>query len=68
MLSAIKSKTIKLDWKADPFEAKWSILARSYSVLLRKRFTLDKFLELCVPLIGVSSQDIFFSVAEMGAR
>jgi hypothetical protein len=59
---------MKLGRKADPFEVKWSIPARSYSVLLRKRFSLDKFLELCVPLIGVSSRDIFFSVAEMGAR
>jgi hypothetical protein len=44
--------------KAYPFEAKCSILAKSYSILHGDRrrcsISLDKFLELCAPLIGVS--------------
>jgi hypothetical protein len=51
-----------LSWKADPFEAKWSILARSYRFLHEEKVSLDKFLELCVPLIGVIHQDIYSSV------
>jgi hypothetical protein len=62
----VKSKILTVLWKADPFEAKWSILAKSYSILRGNRdkeeVSLDKFLELCAPLIGVIPPDIYLSV------
>lgn len=60
-----KSKILTVLWKADPFEAKWSILAKSYSILRGNRdkeeVSLDKFLELCAPLIGVIPPNIYLS-------
>jgi hypothetical protein len=38
MLFESKIEKTKLEWKADPFEAKCSILAKSYGLLLRRRF------------------------------
>jgi hypothetical protein len=62
----VKSKILTVLWKADPFEAKWSILAKSYSILRGNRdkeeVSLDKFLEMCAPLIGVIPPDIYLSV------
>ena len=62
----VKSKILTVLWKADPFEAKWSILAKSYSILRGNRdkeeVSLDKFLELCTPLIGVIPPNIYLTV------
>jgi hypothetical protein len=62
----VKSKILTVLWKADPFEAKWSILAKSYSILRgdrdKEEVSLDKFLELCAPLIGVIPPEIYLSV------
>lgn len=62
----IKSKILTVLWQADPFEAKWSILAKSYSILRgdrdKKEVPLDRFLELCAPLIGVIPADIYLEV------
>lgn len=61
----VKSKILTVLWKADPFEAKWSILAKSYSILRgdrdKEEVSLDKFLELCAPLIGVIPPHIYLS-------
>ena len=44
-------------WQADPFKAKWSILAKSYSVIRndqgKANAPLEKFLAINAPLIGV---------------
>jgi hypothetical protein len=61
-----KSKILTLLWKADPFEAKWSILAKSYSILRGNRekeeVSLDKFLDFCTPRIGVIPPTIYLAV------
>jgi hypothetical protein len=61
-----KSKIMTLLWKADPFQAKWSILAKSYSILRGNRekeeVSLDKFLEFCTPRIGVIPPAIYLGV------
>ena len=59
-------------WKADPFEAEWSILAKSYSVLHGDGtccLSPHRFLQLCAPLIGVSARDmnIYLSVMDWEA-
>lgn len=56
-------------WKVDPFEAKRSILANSYSILhkdRRCRVSLDRFLELCAPPIDVTAGDIYIYLSMMG--
>ena len=44
-------------WQADPFKAKWSILAKAYSLIRdsqgKNNAPLDKFLAISVPLIGI---------------
>lgn len=44
-------------WQADPFKAKWSILAKSYSVIRndqgKANAPLEKFLAINAPLIGI---------------
>nr|ABK91356.1 putative mating type 1-1-1 protein [Dothistroma septosporum] len=51
------SKALTILWRADPFEAKWAILAKAYSVLRgcreKKDAPLDTFFVFCAPLIGV---------------
>ncbi len=51
------SRHLKLLWDADPFHAKWAILARAYSnirTLLGKTFApLDRFFIIACPAIGV---------------
>lgn len=53
-------------WQNDPFKAKWSILAKAYSII-RERNTkdaapLDKFLALTCPLIGIIPRDDYLGV------
>lgn len=44
-------------WQADPFKAKWSIIAKSYSVIRndqgKANAPLEKFLAINAPLIGI---------------
>nr|ABG45907.1 putative alpha1 mating-type protein [Fulvia fulva] len=51
------SKALTILWRADPFEAKWAVLAKAYSVLRgcreKKDAPLDTFFVFCAPLIGV---------------
>ncbi|KAI7496777.1 hypothetical protein KC367_g6432 [Hortaea werneckii] len=51
------SKVLTTWWHADPFEAKWAILAKAYSILRGGRdkdeAPLDEFFRLCAPRIGV---------------
>ncbi|KAI6850559.1 hypothetical protein KC327_g648 [Hortaea werneckii] len=51
------SKVLTAWWHADPFEAKWAILAKAYSILRGGRdkdeAPLDEFFRLCAPRIGV---------------
>lgn len=62
----VKSKILTILWKEDPFEAKWSILAKSYSVLRghrdKEEVSLDKFLEFCAPLIGVIPPHMYLNI------
>lgn len=59
----IKSKILTQLWKGDPFEGKWSILAKSYSIVRgdrdKEEVSLDKFLEHCTPLVGIIPPDIY---------
>jgi hypothetical protein len=53
-------------WQNDPFKAKWSILAKAYSIIREKNTKdaapLDKFLALTCPLIGVIPRDDYLGV------
>ena len=53
-------------WQADPFKAKWTILAKSYSVIRdaqgKKNAPLDEFLTMTGPLIGIVPPNLYFSV------
>ncbi|KAI6843472.1 hypothetical protein KC340_g8527 [Hortaea werneckii] len=55
------SKVLTAWWRADPFEAKWAILAKAYSILRGARdkdeAPLDEFFRLCAPRIGVIPPD-----------
>lgn len=56
-----KSPLLCFLWKQDPFQAKWAILARAYSSIrdsnLGNQITLDSYLAISGPLIGVISPD-----------
>jgi hypothetical protein len=62
----VKSKILTVLWKADPFEAKWSILAKSYSILRGNRekeeVSLDRFLKFCAPMVGMIPAGVYLSV------
>ncbi|KAK4495319.1 hypothetical protein PRZ48_013650 [Zasmidium cellare] len=51
------SKLLRILWKADPFKAKWAIIAKTYSTLRghleKKDAPLDAFFIICAPLVGV---------------
>jgi len=53
-------------WQNDPFKAKWSILAKAYSIIresnTKDAAPLDKFLALTCPLIGVIPRDDYLGV------
>nr|QEJ80706.1 putative MAT1-1-1 protein [Teratosphaeria gauchensis] len=55
------SKVLMAWWRDDPFEAKWAILAKAYSILRGSRekedAPLDEFFRLCAPHIGVIPPD-----------
>ena len=49
-------------WKAYQFETNCYILAKNYSILHMETddvVSLDRFLELCAPLIGTNSRGIY---------
>lgn len=50
-------------WQLDPFKAKWSILAKSYSVIRdsqgKDNAPLDQFLAITGPLIGVIKPELY---------
>ncbi|OBW63794.1 MAG: Periodic tryptophan protein-like protein 2 [Aureobasidium pullulans] len=61
-------------WQNDPFKAKWSILAKAYSIIRetnsKSDAPLDKFLAVTCPLIGVIPRDDYlramgWSIAEV---
>ncbi|KAH0403927.1 hypothetical protein KCU89_g1638, partial [Aureobasidium melanogenum] len=53
-------------WQNDPFRAKWSILAKAYSIIresnTKDAAPLDKFLALTCPLIGIIPRDDYLGV------
>lgn len=53
-------------WQNDPFKAKWSILAKAYSIIresnTKDAAPLDKFLALTCPLIGIIPRDDYLGV------
>lgn len=53
-------------WKADPFKAKWSIVAKGYSIIRERKAKddapLDKYLSLICPHIGIIPMDDYMSV------
>jgi hypothetical protein len=53
-------------WQNDPFKAKWSILAKAYSIIresnTKDAAPLDKFLALTCPLIGVIPRNDYLGV------
>ncbi|CAD0086789.1 unnamed protein product [Aureobasidium vineae] len=53
-------------WQNDPFKAKWSILAKAYSIIreinTKNAAPLEKFLALTCPLIGVIPRDDYLGV------
>lgn len=53
-------------WQNDPFKAKWSILAKAYSIIrennTKNAAPLDKFLSLTCPLIGIVPRDEYLGV------
>ncbi|KXL47440.1 hypothetical protein M433DRAFT_51314, partial [Acidomyces richmondensis BFW] len=55
------SKVLTAWWREDPFEAKWTILAKAYSILRGSRkkedVPLDEFFHLCAPRIGIIPPD-----------
>lgn len=55
------SKVLMAWWRADPFSAKWAIIAKAYSVLRGSRekedAPLDEYLNIAVPVIGVVPPD-----------
>lgn len=68
-LPKTKSGTSIPCWKADPFEAKRSILAKSYSILHGDHgcgFSLDGLLELCTPPTGFHAWDIYIYLSIVG--
>lgn len=62
---AEKSKILKVLWKADPFEAKWAILAKGYSILRGDRdkedVPLDRFFSVCCPAIYIITPDTYLN-------
>lgn len=53
-------------WHEDPFDAKWVMLAKAYSILRGSRekeeVPLDTFFALCAPIIGVVSPEQYQQV------
>lgn len=69
MTQKTKSGIIKDLWQADPFKGKWAILAKAYSILRddnRNEVSLDTFLELTVPFIGLIQPEDYLKI--MGCR
>ncbi|KAK2733332.1 hypothetical protein FQN57_002247 [Myotisia sp. PD_48] len=64
----IKSGLIRLLWGSDPFKAKWSILAKAYSIIRDNhsgKVGLESFLALVVPFIGIVSAESYLNVMGM---
>lgn len=69
MTQKTKSGLIKDLWQADPYKGKWAILAKAYSILRddhRNEVSLDTFLELTVPFIGLIQPEDYLKI--MGCR
>ncbi|GAM43843.1 mating-type protein [Talaromyces pinophilus] len=69
MTQKTKSGIIKDLWQADPYKGKWAILAKAYSLLRddhRNEVSLDSFLELTVPFIGLIQPEDYLEI--MGCR
>jgi len=53
-------------WQNDPFKAKWSIIAKAYSMIREHKSKdmapLDMFLELVCPLVGMVGRDNYLAV------
>ena len=53
-------------WKEDPFKAKWTIVAKSYSVIRdrvgKAKAPLNGFLKVVSPLIGLISPDDYLAM------
>lgn len=62
----VKSTILTVLWKHDLFGAKWSILAKAYSILRgdrdKEEVSLDIYLSHSAPLIGIISPDVYLSV------
>lgn len=60
-----KSGIIKDLWQADPYKGKWAILAKAYSIIRddhRTEVSLDTFLELTVPFIGLIQPEDYLGI------
>nr|AZB52181.1 MAT1-1-1 [Aspergillus heterothallicus] len=60
-----KSGILRFLWQADPFKAKWAILAKAYSIIRDKHddeVSLESFLTLNAPLIGILDPDRYLNV------
>ncbi|CAK3780920.1 mating type 1-1 [Lecanosticta acicola] len=57
------SKALTIFWREDPFEAKWAILAKAYSIVRgcreKKDAPLDDFFAICAPLISVIPPEVY---------
>ena len=59
---------LRLLWKSDPFKAKWTILAKAYSIVRDKhpdQVSLDTFLTLNAPIIGIVTPTDYLKVMNM---
>lgn len=65
MTQKSKSGVIRYLWQADPHKGKWAILAKAYSLLRDdhgSNVSLDTFLELTVPFIGLIRSEDYLNV------
>ncbi|KAI5357558.1 Putative mating-type protein MAT alpha 1, HMG-box [Septoria linicola] len=57
------SKCLTQMWKADPFTAKWALLAKAYSIVRgsgeKKDAPLDEFFVICADAVGVIPPDYY---------
>ncbi|KAM0718073.1 hypothetical protein Q7P37_006405 [Cladosporium fusiforme] len=62
----VKSTILTALWKEDPFGAKWSILAKGYSILRgdrdKEEVSLGLYLAHCAPLVGIIPPHMYLDV------
>ena len=57
---------LKYLWQSDPFKAKWTVLAKAYSVIRdvrgKKQAPLDTFLALMAPFVGIIPPPVYLAI------